>query len=152
MTNGIYLPDGSFKRFDGGNVILQKSKQEVLNEPQDVDFTPDEFEVFQTIIRYMQWKYANKKMEEVFPKMEKDMIAAFEKIGLLVEVAPIANPDTQKQVEYINYCKQYGYMPIEVRVIRRIGDFDGTRHERELYAWKHRKEGKKGFKKIHFDK
>ena len=152
MTKGIYLPDGSFKTFDGSKVILQKSKQEVLSEPQDVDFTPDEFEDFKAILRYMQWKYGNKKMEEVFPKIEKDMIAAFEKIGLLVEVAPMANPDTPKQVEYINYCKQHGYMPIEVRVIRRIGDFDGTRHERELYAWRHRKEGKKGFGKKRFEK
>jgi len=150
MTKGFYLPDGSFKPIDDRHsVILQKPKEEIIREskpPQDIDFTPDEFDVFYSIINYFQVKYANKRMQDVFPKMSKEIIDAMEEIGFEVEVDPISHADTEEQARYINECKNYGYMPIEVRIISRIGRQEGD-HSKELYEWQHRLDSKRAFPK-----
>lgn len=134
---GFYLPNGQFKS-------LENSQREIPREKRVPDLTPDDIRAIETCLQFYMQKYANKELQNVFPKMRSEIEGAFEKMGFGVSVKPIFSPDTPQEVHYFNKCKAQGYQPIVVEVEERLEDPEGT-HEKELYEWKHRGSSKKAF-------
>jgi hypothetical protein len=123
------MPDGSYKAVGD-------------DTPQVPDLTPRELAATQNIIRYIQQKYANKKMKEIFPKLKKETEAIFETIGLAVTVKPNTEAETPAQRQYIRQCAKFGYPCIEIEVSHRINWREGD-HSKELWEWEKRKENKR---------
>jgi len=142
MPKRLYMPDGSYKE------VYDEHEQA---KKQGVDLTPREMAAAQGMINHFLQKYGGQNMKDAFPRLKREMEQAFEKMGLAVTVKPTAKADTADQMRRIADAKAQGYAPIEVEISHRL-DWRTGDHDRELYEWQHRKEGKTAYPKSRTDK
>jgi hypothetical protein len=131
----LYLPDGSY---------IETSEEERWQVP---DLTQKELIAAQNVIKHLIQKYGGKKMSEVFQDLKRDAENIFrEDFGLEVEVRLVLMPVTEDEWQTYYRWIYHGIPPIHIEIKKRIDWKEGD-HEKELYEWKHLKEGKRAITK-----